>query len=119
VSSLGIPAYEGLVWIARTDFAAKHPRLIRGFMSAVRRGTAAAIADPKAAARVIDASVESNPESGLKELEAQVEATLPLLSKTGYMDPRTASRLVAWMHRQGMIDQLLPVSALLTNRYIR
>jgi len=115
VSSLGVPAYEELVWITRTDFAAKNPQVIDAFRSALRRGTAAAIEDPRATAEAIDKAVESNPELGLKETEAGVEATLPLLSRTGRMSPRKASHLVDWMRSQGLIQHEVPASALLIN----
>jgi len=119
VDSLGVPSYEEQVLIARTDRVAKEPQVIRGFMSALRRGTTAAIEDPEAVVRVLENEDETNPEATDKGMEAGVEATLPLLSRTGYMNPRRASRLVAWMHRQGMIDRGPPVSTLLTNRYVR
>jgi putative hydroxymethylpyrimidine transport system substrate-binding protein len=118
VEDLGFPAYEELVVIARNDRVVEEPQLIRDFMSAVARGTAAAVEDPKGAIEAIEKSVESNPESSRKDTEAEIEATLPLLSKTGYMSPGQASRLVSWMHEEGSIQRKIPVSALLTNDYL-
>jgi putative hydroxymethylpyrimidine transport system substrate-binding protein len=83
VQHLGIPAYEELVVIARSDLAAGDPRLIRSFMSAVARGTAAATEDPKGAVDAIVEALEANPPPSRKVLEAQVKATLPLLSRSG------------------------------------
>lgn len=118
VENLGFPAYEELVVIARTDRVAEEPQLIRDFMSAVARGTAAAVEDPRGAVEVIESSVESNPESSRKDTEVEIEATLPLLSKTGYMNSGQASHLVNWMHEQGSIQRKIPVSELLTNDYL-
>jgi putative hydroxymethylpyrimidine transport system substrate-binding protein len=54
--SLGIPDYDQLVLIARPAFVEKEPDLIRDFMSAVARGTIAAIEDPKAAVQLLEDS---------------------------------------------------------------
>ena len=80
VGSLGIPAYEELVLIARTDFAERNPQAVQGVIEAVRRGTAAAIEDPQAAAQVVHSDIEFVFENSWKETLAQVEATLPLLA---------------------------------------
>jgi putative hydroxymethylpyrimidine transport system substrate-binding protein len=117
VQKLGIPDYDELVWIAPKDLVAEEPKLVRAFNWALGRGTAAALADPKSAAKEIDESVESTPESGLRTTEAEVKATFPLLSKSGYTDPDQASRLVDWMYEEGMIKRKPPVSELLTNDY--
>lgn len=116
VQDLGVPAYDELVVIARPDRLREDPRLIPDFMSAVARGTAAAIADPKAAAKTIIEYSEADPSR--KATEASIEATLPLLSGDGHMDPDQASRLVDWMHEEGLIRRTVPVSALLTNSYL-
>ena len=63
--------------IARSDRVAEDPQLFRDFMSALARGTAAAVRDPEAAVEVIADSNEANPEIGRKETEAEVEATFP------------------------------------------
>jgi len=124
VGTLGIPPYEELVFIARPDCVAKHPQVIRDFLAAVRRGTAAAAEDPVGAARGLAASFEGNPELSPREMEAGVKATLPLLSRTGHMNLRQANRLVDWMHGQGLhgqgfTERRLPASAWLTNEYVR
>lgn len=117
VQKLGIPDYDELVWIARSDLVAKDPKLVRAFNWAVGRATDAALEDPKNAASEIDESVESTPESDLKTTEAEVKATFPLLSKSGYTDPDQASQLVDWMYEEGMIRRKPPASELLTNGY--
>ena len=118
VQSLGVPAYEELAVIARADDVAEDSQLIRDFMAAVARGTAAAVEDPKSAVSVIEKGLEPNPEATRKETEAQVKATLPLLSRSGYMDPGQASDLVVWMHDHALIQEEPPVSDLLTNDYL-
>jgi len=119
VGSLGIPAYEELVVAARADRAAKNPQLVRDFMSAVARGNVAAVEDPQGAVEAIEGHLEKDPTSDRKATEAGVEATLPLLAKTGCMDPERAARLAGWMSEQGLVRQAPPVSELLTNRYLK
>lgn len=114
VENLGVPAYEELVVIARRDRLAKDPESIRGFLTALARGTDAAIEDPEAAA---EALAEQALKPNRKAIEAELEATLPLLSRSGRMSPGKAGRLVAWMREQGLVQRQLPASALLTNRY--
>ncbi|HEU5062640.1 MAG TPA: ABC transporter substrate-binding protein [Solirubrobacterales bacterium] len=118
VQSLGVPSYDELVVIARSNRVSKDPQLIRDFMSAVARGTADALEDPEAAARVVVDGYEANPDLSRKSVEAEIEATLPLLSRSGYMDPAQAEGLVDWMQAEGMIRKKPPVSSLLTNEYL-
>jgi putative hydroxymethylpyrimidine transport system substrate-binding protein len=114
----GIPAYDELVLTAATDVVSKEPQLIRDFMAALSRGTAAAARNPRKAVREIENDLEPSPVSNRKAREAQVASVLPLLSRTGYMDPAQASRLVEWMREEGMISRVVPVSDLLTNDYV-
>ncbi|HEX7278092.1 MAG TPA: ABC transporter substrate-binding protein [Solirubrobacterales bacterium] len=116
---LGLPSYDELVVVAHEDLAAEDPELIRDFMSAVARGVAAAVEDPEATVRAIDESGEAGPGRSRKTTEAEVEATLPLLSESGQMDTDQASELIAWMREQGLIERKQPVSELLTNDFLR
>ncbi len=118
VQDLGIPDYDEYVVIARRDRLAKEPQLFRDFMAAVVRGTGTAIEDPDLAFEAVDEDVEADIRVSSEERELQVEATLPLLSEDGYMDPDQASRLVDWMHSEGLIRKKIPVSALLTDEYL-
>jgi len=118
VQSLGVPAYDELVVIGRSDYVAENPQLIRDFMSTAARGIADAVSDPDAAARVIAESNESSPEFSSKETEAALRATLPLLSASGHLDPAQAADLVDWMHEQGLIRKQWPRSELFTNEYL-
>jgi putative hydroxymethylpyrimidine transport system substrate-binding protein len=115
---LGLPDYDELVFIAREDRFADDPRLIRAFLAAYARGTEAAIAEPERAAKLVLASFEANPELGRRETEAETTATLPLLSRDGYMSPDQARGLVGWLHEEGLIEGTPPASELLTNDYL-
>jgi putative hydroxymethylpyrimidine transport system substrate-binding protein len=115
VVDLGIPAYEELVLIARRDHAAKAPRVVGDFISAMERGVAAAIDDPEAAAEAILAKGYADDR---RAVEAELAATLPLLSTDGRMDRQQAERLVDWMFEHGIISRKPPVSDLLNNDYL-
>jgi ABC-type nitrate/sulfonate/bicarbonate transport system substrate-binding protein len=118
VRRLGVPAYDELVVIVKARRASRSPQLIRDFMSAVARGTAAAAEDPAGAIDEIEEDTEKDFSLSRKALEAQLAATLPLLSRTGYMSPGRASGLVEWMREQGLIQKKPRASELLTNRYL-
>jgi putative hydroxymethylpyrimidine transport system substrate-binding protein len=115
---LGFPPYDEAMVIARTDRVAKDPGVIRDFMSAVARGTAATVADPRAAVDAIEEGNLGGSEVSGKTLEAEVTATLPLLSKSGYMYSEESIRLVDWMHEQRLIDKFPTPSELLNNEYV-
>ncbi len=115
VQDLGIPPYEELVLIARPERLAKEQQVIRTFMAALARGTAAAIEDPEEAAQLV---AKLRGEKLTPALKAEVKATVPLLSKTGEMDPEKASGLTEWMHEQGMIEEEPSVSDLFSNNYL-
>ena len=118
VQDLGIPDYEEGVVITRAELVDEDPQLVRDFMSAVARGTAAAAQDPEGAARAIKEAIGAVPDLHRKDRKAQLKATLPLLSRSGYMDPGQASDLVAWMHDRGLIQEEPAASKLLTNDYL-
>jgi ABC-type nitrate/sulfonate/bicarbonate transport system substrate-binding protein len=108
------PSYEESVVVARTDLVAKDPQLIRAFLSAVARGTAAATEEPEAGVNVIQ---EYGSSVSRETTKAQVEATLPLLSRSGSMSSDHARTLVEWMRDEDMIQRRFSVAALLTNAY--
>jgi putative hydroxymethylpyrimidine transport system substrate-binding protein len=118
LQKLGVPAYDESVLIARTDRLAKDSSLIRDFVSAVARGNAAAVANPQAAVEAIENAGLGGSKLGRKTLEAEVAATLPLLSKSGYMYPAESFELTDWMHEQGMIERSPPPWTLLTDHYV-
>lgn len=79
VEDLDLPTYKELILIARRDRLAKDPESIRAFATALARGTAAAVEDPEAATEVL---LKQSGKSNRKAIEAQLEATLPLLSES-------------------------------------
>lgn len=118
VQSFGAPSYEELVVIARRDLLEERPGLVRDFLLAVHRGAAAALENPEAATSLMRGADEPNPKNDWNVTGAQLEATLPLLSRTGRMDPGKASALVRWMHEEGMLERRIPVSQLLDNGFL-
>jgi putative hydroxymethylpyrimidine transport system substrate-binding protein len=118
VQELGVPNYEELVLVAREDLVEEDPELIRSFMAAVARGTAAAQEDPKGAIEMIEESNEASPEATPQTTQAQFDATLPLLSQSGQMNSSQTDALVEWMHEQGLIQSEPPASKLLTEEYL-
>jgi putative hydroxymethylpyrimidine transport system substrate-binding protein len=119
IKTLGFPSYDELVVIAQSNRVAEDPRPYRAFMSAVTRGTAAAIEDPKGMVEVLEEDVNANPDRGRKATEAEVRATLPMLSSNLYMSPQQASGLIDWMRAQGMIRRTFPVSELFNDEYLK
>jgi putative hydroxymethylpyrimidine transport system substrate-binding protein len=121
VDHLGVPTYDELVFVARRSTLEEEGERIRLFISALRRGTEAAASDPKAASEAILAA-----NTGLepKLTEAEVNATLPLLSARtagqpyGYMDPKEWEAFAAWMRDEELISALPKASELLSNAYL-
>ena len=113
VQTTGAPDYEELVMIARGDTLAKDPTLASDFMGAVTAGATAAAEDPSGAFDTIEESAWASTEADAKTTRAQVEATLPLLSTTGAVDPDEVQDLVDWMAREGMIRKPFPASELI------
>jgi ABC-type nitrate/sulfonate/bicarbonate transport system substrate-binding protein len=118
VQNLGVPPYDELVLFAPRDRVAKEPELIRALLAALAPGTAAARRNPQRAVEVLVNGVEPNPDTTHKGMRLGVEATLPLLSESGYMDPDQAERLVDWMQSEGMLGKELSASDLLTNEFL-
>jgi ABC-type nitrate/sulfonate/bicarbonate transport system substrate-binding protein len=117
-SALGLPDYDELVLFTRKNLADKEPDLVRDFMAGVDRSTAAAAEDPEAAAKLLKDD-EADPEATPQTSQAELDATLPLLSKTGYIDPARVESLERWMRREGMLRRQLPVSELFTEESLQ
>lgn len=114
LEKLGIPEYEELVVVTRDDLAADDPQLVRDFMSAINRGTAAAVEDPGGAVDAVVEGLEANPPPDRQVMEAQMKATLPLLSRSGRLDRERIAGFLAWMHREGLIAGEVSAEALLS-----
>jgi putative hydroxymethylpyrimidine transport system substrate-binding protein len=121
VDRLGVPTYDELVLIARRKRLEEDPEPIRLFIAALARGTAAAVANPKAATKAL---LEANDALQPKLTEAEVKVTLPLLQPPrsghpyGYMDPAGWRRFIAWMRDNELISSLPAPSEVLTDAYL-
>jgi putative hydroxymethylpyrimidine transport system substrate-binding protein len=117
VQEFGVPSYDEVMVITRADRAAREPWVIRKFMSALTRAVRAVKRNPALASKLVQSGPHEFPLSK-REIDAQVRATLPLLSASGHIDPDQASRLMTWMHSEGMIQQQPSVSELFTDKYL-
>jgi putative hydroxymethylpyrimidine transport system substrate-binding protein len=121
VDQLGVPTYDELVFVARRSTLEESGQKIRLFISALKRGTEAAVKSPKAASEAI---IAANPSLEPKLAEAQIAATLPLLGARtagqpyGYMDPKEWEAFGAWMRDEELISSLPKASELLSNAYL-
>ena len=121
VDQLGVPTYDELVIVARRSTLEAEGERIRLFITALRRGTEAAAADPKAATEAI---LTANTDLEPKLAEAQVKATLPLLSARttgkpyGWMSPEEWEAFGGWMRDEELIAEQPKASELLSNAYL-
>jgi putative hydroxymethylpyrimidine transport system substrate-binding protein len=121
VDKLGVPSYDELVLAARGKQLEEDPQAIRLFIAALARGTVAAAANPKAAAKALE---EANPDLEPKLTRAELAVTLPLLDPPrgkqpyGYMDPALWGEFAGWMRDNELIEGLPPVEQLLSNAYL-
>jgi len=115
VDKLGVPSYDELVLVAKRERLEEDPETIRLFLGALARGTAAAIKSPDA---TTDALLEANSDLDPKLTRAEVEATLPLLSKRGTMNPAKWKAFIAWMRDNGLISATPATSEVLSNAYL-
>lgn len=124
VDRLGVPSYSELVLVAKGSRLQSDPDPIRLFISALARGTAAAVNDPAAATRAV---LEANTALEPKVTEAQVRATLPLLRRGGlkgtdqpfgYMDTAKWQYFINWMTRHEVLDAKQPAVDALTNDFL-
>jgi putative hydroxymethylpyrimidine transport system substrate-binding protein len=121
VDQLGVPTYDELVLVASRKSLEADPDKLRLFLAALQRGTEATAEQPNAATKAI---LEANDGLDPKLTEAQVEATLPLLSARtqgqpyGYMDPEEWDTFAGWMRDNGLIASLPKAGELLSNDYL-
>jgi putative hydroxymethylpyrimidine transport system substrate-binding protein len=121
VDQLGVPTYDELVLVARRSTLEEQGQKIRLFISALKRGTEAAVAKPKAASEAI---LAANTSLEPKLTEAEIAATLPLLGNTpagkpyGFMDPEEWEAFAGWMSDEELISTQPKPSELLSNDYL-
>jgi len=121
VDQLGVPTYDELVIVARRSTLEEEGERIRLFINSLRRGTEAAAANPKAATEAV---LAANDQLEPKLAEAQVKATLPLLSARtagkpyGWMNPEEWETFAGWMRDEELIEGQPKASELLSNAYL-
>jgi putative hydroxymethylpyrimidine transport system substrate-binding protein len=118
VDQLGVPTYDELVVVAKDSAVEDNSEVIRLFLAALARGTAAAVSHPNQATKAL---LAANPDLDRKTTAAQVKATLPALSQPaasghpwGYMDPAQWKEFIGWMRDNGLISTLFAPSAVLS-----
>jgi putative hydroxymethylpyrimidine transport system substrate-binding protein len=121
VDELGVPTYDELVLVANEKALEEDPEKFRLFIAALERGTEAAAADPATATQAI---LAANSDLEPQLTEAEVEATLPLLTARdgkhpfGYMNPEEWEAFVGWMRDEELIAGLPRAPELLSNDYL-
>jgi putative hydroxymethylpyrimidine transport system substrate-binding protein len=115
VDRLGVPTYDELVLVANRRRLDEDPEPYRLFLAALARGTAAAVKSPGA---TVDALLEANPDLDPKLTRAEVDATLPLLSRTGEMNAPEWADFIAWMRENTLIASEPAPSQVLSNDYL-
>jgi putative hydroxymethylpyrimidine transport system substrate-binding protein len=115
VRDLGIPDYDELVLVARSDQTEKEPDVMRDFVAATVKGSALATEQPKSALQALENAGERNPAISPKARKAEVSQTIPLLSTDGQVSPERMQGLIDWMYEEGMIKSKIPVSELLAD----
>jgi putative hydroxymethylpyrimidine transport system substrate-binding protein len=115
VDQVGVPTYDELVLVANRERLEEDPESIRLFLAALARGTAAAVEDPGATTKAL---LEANPDLDPRLTKAEVAATLPLLSRSGRMNPAKWKAFIAWAQDNGVITGRPSTSEVLSNDYL-
>jgi putative hydroxymethylpyrimidine transport system substrate-binding protein len=89
IEQAGVPTYDELLVIARTDTVKKDPQLVRRFLAGLAAGAADVKADPP---KAVDALLKASPDLQRKLQQESVRETLPYFEPAagkpyGYMDP--------------------------------
>ncbi len=105
IDQAGVPNYDELVLVVRSEQAHHDGVDLRAFMQALTRGERAVRADPKAAAKLIMAA---NPSLEEKLQVESIERTLPAAQPSegrpyGYQDANQWAAFGAWMHSRGLL----------------
>jgi putative hydroxymethylpyrimidine transport system substrate-binding protein len=119
---LGVPSYAELVLVANADRLksdAGYADSVKRFVTALVRGTDAAIADPMGAVAIMKKSTQYDPTF----LDQSVPYTLTLLApatgtKTGCIDSAVWQSYGDWMHANGLITNAPDASAISTDGFL-
>ena len=108
VDQAGVPTYDELVLVVRTDEARTDGEDLRGFLHAIGVGEQAARADPAAAARLVLAANPSlDPTLQLRSIEQTLPAEAPSGSGQpfGYQNPGQWAAFGRWMLSKGLLHR--------------
>jgi putative hydroxymethylpyrimidine transport system substrate-binding protein len=120
LEDLGVPTYDELVIVAREETVQRDGAMIRRFMQALAKGTAAVTEDPAAG---LDPLIEANPDLDRATQEAQLEATIPVLQAPegkpyGWMEPKEWDAFARWMEEAGQLRTGSVVQRAYTNEFL-
>jgi putative hydroxymethylpyrimidine transport system substrate-binding protein len=124
VSQLGVPPYDELVLVAKSDRVNEDPEPIRLFIEALAQGTKFAAANPQVATQSVLAA-GSGLDPGLTAKE--VDATLPLLYPApdpksphpyGYMDATKWETFAGFLASTGALSGVPQLGDVLTNELL-
>ncbi len=107
INQAGVPQYDELVLVVRTDEAHTRGQDLRAFMQALTRGEREVRADPAAAAALV---VKANPSLEGKLQLASIEQTLPAALPAGgkpfgYQDPSAWVAFGSWMFAHRLLHR--------------
>jgi putative hydroxymethylpyrimidine transport system substrate-binding protein len=105
INEAGVPNYDELVVVVRTETAHHDGVDLRAFMQALTRGERAVREDPKAAAKLL---LAANPSLEEKLQVESIERTLPAAQASeghpyGYQNPEQWAAFGAWMYSKGLL----------------
>ena len=121
VDQVGVPTYDELVLVARRETVRSDGALIRRFVQALSRGTAAARRDPQAGTAAL---LKAAPDLGKGFAAASVRATLPVLfagesgKPYGWQDKSQWQSYIDWMVQSGQLQRPMAAGAVLTNEFL-
>lgn len=120
VDRAGIAPYDELVLVARNETVSRNGAMIRRFVGALQRATAAAKADPAAAVAVLRAAA---PKLSKLDAKATVAATLPVLFPAarkpfGWQEPSQWQSFADWMKRNDLLAAPVDSAQAFTNEFL-
>ncbi|HVW18759.1 MAG TPA: ABC transporter substrate-binding protein [Solirubrobacteraceae bacterium] len=121
IDRLGVPTYDELVIVARTNEVRERGALLRRFMQALARGHRSLREDP---AKGIDALLKANRDLDKGLQKAAVKATMSSFFPSdttkpfGWQSPSAWAAYTRWMARNRLIRLPANPTAALTNEYL-
>jgi putative hydroxymethylpyrimidine transport system substrate-binding protein len=120
VNRLGVPTYDELVLVASESEIEDDAERLRLFISALAKGTAYAIKNPRPAT---DSILDAGHGLDAALTRAEIGATLPLLAPTkgepyGWMDAAEWELFASWMADNALISEVPDADEMLTNELL-